>query len=659
MKKVVLYMPSTDPTGINGINDGNIETYKNNPMLSLTKEELQNSTDNAGKNADDSPKKVVVEFSDFSINPLVDLADFDIAELKRVCKEERDFWDFYLKEDKKAVEFFDNGLRVLNSSSIRCMRISDFNTTGLTGVNSEKSSPWNNLVINMSVSDKTGEKGGSFGIGKAAAFASSQLRTVFYNTINEEGVEAFEGVVKWPGYKSGNKQYLGAGFFCDETEKSKPVLKNISLDPNYPESRRSQLGPGMDKYILGFKDDISSENLRDAIIVSSIDNFLYAFYSDKLEVRYGDCIVNQEHIGELINSYKETEENKDDGKPHLSNLTVEYFDTISAPDKTEFLSLFDENDVELKVKLNPIGCRRAAIIRQSGMKVFDRGHLNGHVGFSAVVVLHKSNVNKYFKKLENTEHTMWSLDRADNYNEAKRYQNKIFDSLRNMINELHMENVEDTIDAEGVSEYLPFSYVFGKNDKKIDALSNEIISRTRVPRAKTKKKLIESTLEIQMTMDDEGNITEKVLNVRDLPSDPFPTPVPPPPNPDPDNPVIDDDGEVTRFKEKENGKFKIRKEIPSSEIKARLVQKGDNLYELNFVSNLPIPHGFIELRISGEQESFAVDVSDAETNGAKAEFNQNMIRIEDIEAGVANNLFFSLKTNEDWALEVKANESQE
>ena len=81
--KTRLYMPKTERTGIDGINDGNIETYKNNPMLSLTKEELQNSTDNAGKNEDGTYKKVIVEFSDFLLNPRTDLNDYDFKRSKK------------------------------------------------------------------------------------------------------------------------------------------------------------------------------------------------------------------------------------------------------------------------------------------------------------------------------------------------------------------------------------------------------------------------------------------------------------------------------------------------------------------------------------------------------------------------------------------------
>ncbi|MBQ9265737.1 MAG: hypothetical protein IJ186_01520 [Bacilli bacterium] len=653
--KTILYMPKTEWTGIDGINDGNIETYKNNPMLSLTKEELQNSTDNAGKNEDGTYKKVIVEFNDFVLNPSEDLAEYDFESIKSVFNDEKIFWDHYMENDKRAVEFFEKGLSIFNSNSIRCMRISDKNTTGLNGVGIDKSSPWNNLVENKGVSDKLGNKGGSFGIGKDAAFASSQVRIVFYNTVNEEGVSAFKGTIKLPSYRKGDLQYIGHGSFSNPNEVKDPVFESVSLDPHY--SRDGAIG--MDKFILGFKDDISSEDLRDAIVTSSIDNFLYAFMDNKLEVKYGDLVINSETIDDLINQYKLTEENKEDGKSHLSNLTVEYYQTIKEYDEKLSIKILEDDDVEIFVKLNPLGCRRAAIVRQSGMKVFDKDRLNARIGFSAVVILRGDAVNEYFKKnLENTEHTQWSLDRAKDPKEANRYQQTIFKAIKDTIVKLHEENMEASIDAEGVSEYLPYSYIHGKKDtKRVDSLSNEVEEKTKLKKSKKNKKDIRSTVEISLEMDEDGNITERVINNNDEPS-PFPGSVVPP-NPDPVDPRIDSDGEEEKLEIKEDGKFKIKREIPSSEIKAHLIQRGNNLYELRFESNIEIAHGFVELMISSEQQAMAIDVKSATSENESLIINKNMIRLVDVKPNVEKRILFSLKSEEDWALEVKANESKE
>lgn len=62
-----------------------------------------------------------------------------------------------------------------------CLRISDFNTTGLYGLKDEDS-PWHYLIHGTGLSSKSGSSGGSKGIGKYATFVASAFNTVFYET---------------------------------------------------------------------------------------------------------------------------------------------------------------------------------------------------------------------------------------------------------------------------------------------------------------------------------------------------------------------------------------------------------------------------------------------------------------------------------------------
>ena len=92
---IELKMPKTESDRNDGINDGNIETYKNMPMLSLTKEELQNSTDGA-KRENGITKKVIVEFSDFYL----ERNNFpDISKTINVFEDEKKYWDDFLQND--------------------------------------------------------------------------------------------------------------------------------------------------------------------------------------------------------------------------------------------------------------------------------------------------------------------------------------------------------------------------------------------------------------------------------------------------------------------------------------------------------------------------------------------------------------------------------
>lgn len=65
----------------------------------------------------------------------------------------------------------------------------------------------------VGASDKPATDGGSRGIGKAAPFACSYLRTVFYATKNsdEENREAFQSVARLVGYKTGHDEEIMTG----------------------------------------------------------------------------------------------------------------------------------------------------------------------------------------------------------------------------------------------------------------------------------------------------------------------------------------------------------------------------------------------------------------------------------------------------------------
>jgi hypothetical protein len=96
---------------------------------------------------------------------------------------------------KQTVQFFENALEVLSQGKLNILRIADFNTTGLVvGSKDDRGSDWFKLTKSVGVSDKNAGKLGSFGIGKHAPFACSDLRTVFYGTKDKNGATAFQGV---------------------------------------------------------------------------------------------------------------------------------------------------------------------------------------------------------------------------------------------------------------------------------------------------------------------------------------------------------------------------------------------------------------------------------------------------------------------------------
>jgi hypothetical protein len=200
----------------NGLNDPGIETFKDNPLSSLAREILQNSKDAAPES---SKKPVEVHFQrvDLPISDFPGLKDFKVALAGCAA-----LW----KQSPQTVTFVKDALKVLNGPTVSVLKISDFNTTGLTlGTNgANRTSPWFRLTKAVGSSDKNAGKLGSFGIGKHAPYACSDLRTIFYGTMDSTGAVGFQGVAKLPShFTSAKKVTQGPGYFGVKSG-NKPVL---------------------------------------------------------------------------------------------------------------------------------------------------------------------------------------------------------------------------------------------------------------------------------------------------------------------------------------------------------------------------------------------------------------------------------------------------
>lgn len=125
--------PSSNFGTLNGIGEAGIETFKGTPYKSLAREICQNSLDAK----DGSGKPVIVEF----FCSKEDLCSFhDYATLSNAIDSCLSFWK--KNNNKKTVDFFDKAQKVAAQKTLSVLRISDFNTTGLTGSDKDYNTPW-------------------------------------------------------------------------------------------------------------------------------------------------------------------------------------------------------------------------------------------------------------------------------------------------------------------------------------------------------------------------------------------------------------------------------------------------------------------------------------------------------------------------------------
>lgn len=258
-----------------GYNDSGIFTFKGKPIESLGREITQNSRDEVL----DKSKPVRIEFEYFQLDssqiPNVD----ELKDNFEICKE--------TTSDNRAKTFFEAATEILRKSSIPVLKISDFNTNGIKGP-CEHGTPYFAFMKATGESVKSSvDSGGSFGIGKNAPYAVSDLRTVFVSTAfrDENGLvqEYIQAKSILMSHEKDGEVRRGQGYWgikeqCMPVNDSKIIpdwLKRpISSDTNEPE-----LGTSL--YVLGFS---KPNNWEERLTSSIISNFFGAINNGQLEV---------------------------------------------------------------------------------------------------------------------------------------------------------------------------------------------------------------------------------------------------------------------------------------------------------------------------------------------------------------------------------------
>lgn len=446
--------PSNNYGQIFGIADSGVETFKGTPIKSLAREICQNSLDAALENG----KPTHIEFKTFDIDPRK-IPDY--SSLEDALKRALDFWS--QQQSTKAKNFFKQALDVIHKPTITCLRISDFNTSGLVGSREEYNSPWCNLTKSSGVSDKSGSHGGSFGIGKFAPYACSALRTVFYSTSDKDRVCASQGVSRLTSFKNKKNEITqGTGFYGND--KNSPMYKQYSLDPAYS---RSADNSGTDIFIVAFNGDSGWQH---QMVASVLDGFLYAIYNGTLVVDVDRTVICKDSLADLMLSHKE----------YFNEHADEYYQTLTDENvaRTFIKEFTDDSEIvgklTLKLMIMPSFSRRVAMIRQTGMKIKDKGNINGLIPFAGTLFIEGNAINSYLRSLENPQHLEWEVERADNKSKAKRLLTSLTRFIKASLDEMKNDESEETLDPT-VGEYLSANdFDKSSNQERTEALQDSI-----------------------------------------------------------------------------------------------------------------------------------------------------------------------------------------
>ncbi|WP_433595419.1 hypothetical protein [Lysinibacillus xylanilyticus] len=457
---------------VNSINNAGIETFRGDELNSVGREVPQNSVD--AKH--DELKPVIVEFNSFQLRT----EDFpNLHEFLKVLDNCEATWKGH---NEKCEKFIEQAKDILSQPKISFLRISDFNTKGLEGADSmELGTPWSSLIREAGSSNKGDSSGGSFGIGKSAPAANSKLRTLFYDSLDIQGVSTHIGVANIMSYEKDSKITTGVGYFTED-ENSRAISGLLGLDSSFVRTE-----PGTDIYISAFN---TNELWEERLLHSILMNFFITIHQKKLVVRIENVEVNHENLGELIMALDDTEDFcalKAYYQLLVSKDTVVVF---SPESEYETIGKFEAGEATLFLTKGDDLNRRVLMTRKTGMRLFEQGRISGSISFTGILMITGEKMNQVFKELENPAHTKWETNRYEaNPMAAKKAMKDLYKFVRDTVHENFQTEETNSMDAIGLSDFLPDEVASGQGQEQKESLTIKIKDVTQKPKEKVKPKV--------------------------------------------------------------------------------------------------------------------------------------------------------------------------
>ena len=448
--------PPTSGGSGDGFNDSGIAHFKGSPMSSLARETIQNSLDARKSHIE----PVHVDFELIELGRDVQFGREHLARAIASCLRSRDC-------DRRASSELKAAQKAIKAANIPCLRVSDRNTTGLLD------DQWRALVKTRGLSIKPGEgAGGSHGIGKAAPFAVSTLRTVFYWTHyrqDGESFESFQGKSVLMSHDNEGEETQGTGFYglkdgCRELSAEAIPRRFRLLSPE------GEPVLGTSVYILGFR---ASTDWRRRVAESVIESYFYAIATHKLTVivehddqltRHGLVEMDADSLEkwfDFLDDDRDVDDRSEEGVSSLNEARVFWKIACHGEQPVEKQDV-DFGHIRLWINVADGLPNRVGFVRATGMLVTaqQRGLIRfpGFQDFAALCVFEDPRGNELLREMENPQHDQFEPSRLPDDQQARgrRALNRITRWIRDEVRKLAgpPEGDGPTVLSE-LSAYLP------------------------------------------------------------------------------------------------------------------------------------------------------------------------------------------------------------
>ncbi|MFA5133414.1 MAG: hypothetical protein WC459_01255 [Patescibacteria group bacterium] len=419
-----------------GFNDSVTMMFRGNIYRSLAREPLQNIIDARIK----CPAKAVFSLQKIKASKLPK-AD----ELKRIfkaCKE------YYSDTEYDCFQFFKNAEdAIADDKEIFFLKISDYNTKGLSGGDYDRDGNYYNFLKSSGASAKgNGGTGGSFGLGKGAYFANSSFRSIFVSSVFEGNKNVFQGKLRLVTHLKNNEIMQGNGTFG---LKNQLPVRSFSDIPEI--FRRKE--QGTDIFIVGFEPE---DNWKEKLAKAVLNNFWYSILKGILEVEIEEIKIAQNNIPKLMYQYFSEDEPDTNDNPNPLPYFNSYYDKDGHIDFEKEMPVL--GTVRLYLLFKEGYPNKISYFRKTGMEIQRKKHLH-FKSYAGVFICENEKGNAVLRGMENPSHEEWSKDNC------RRVHGKVpgncslaTKELKNFIQEslgkLFAENTSSALTIKGLEKYL-------------------------------------------------------------------------------------------------------------------------------------------------------------------------------------------------------------
>lgn len=465
-----------------GLGHAGIETFKGSRYPSLARECSQNSLD-AKKS-----ETVLLHFRHHLL-PADQIPDLrSLKKTLEICLEQAG----NLRRNKDEI-FFRRALHVANQPQIPVLSVEDFGTTGLVGP-ATSGNPFYALVKSSGVSQKPmDDAGGSFGIGKNAVFAVSDLRTVLYSTLYEcplgKGLRLAQGKSVLVSHGSDDDAKRATGYWGNDGFE--PVENNKDI-PVW--LRREDVGTTV--AAIGFTEE---SDWHWKMVESLIRNFFAAIMSEAIQfiVQRSEREIIEIDAKTLPNLFLRQEVQSAAemaGTTEELKFSADMMMALSSPAITEQVKEFnDVGTFRLRI-LQMKGLQRRVGILRNGMYVVDNLRPFGHAlsrfplskDFVAVLEPVDSETSGVLRDLESPKHDEFSADRIDDpvrRDKLRRAMKNVGKWVREVIKseteiaateEILLDEMNQFFSGLGEHQEIPDASLLNDDPEKVKILSKKI-----------------------------------------------------------------------------------------------------------------------------------------------------------------------------------------